>query len=232
MRDREGKGRTIHQPVKGIEVHTGGDLTDSMSSLTVLHITIPPTGPTFSDAERDSVFAAQRGAAVRTLLDAKTFLVREPETTTEPSPPLSRANFVRRCRFELEHAEKHIASVSAECRLAIERAVDHALRLGILLATMEMRERHLEDVAREVEILKPARRRGAAHRRGAFKNDTLQICQLIHALITEEKHSVSNAARLVYKKHKLGTSPDANRKRYQDWCRRKLEASIQTSRDG
>lgn len=191
---------------------------DAMSQARRITITFPLHGPQPTPEDLLEVLAALTSEGPASLAEVREQLAGV-SFGEAPPEPLSAEYFHRRAAQLLATIDDVLQELPADHRSAMRRALDQAYRLGQVCTELKMRERHLDDVTREVEKMKPAQRRGGEARRGKFKEDTERLCAFMQDKV-EEGHPIRNAARLAFKK-RLGTSEDGNRKRYDNWLRRR-----------
>ena len=100
MRKRTKDERKVSNPHDGIEVQSGGDLSDAMSATHTIRITIPPMGvPGFTFTQLDEVLAAIRGDDIRFLRDARSLIENEASELPAKSNPYPARAFSRQPRL-------------------------------------------------------------------------------------------------------------------------------------
>lgn len=131
--------------------------------------------------------------------------------------PLSNEAYIKQAKNLSVDIERRLQDIPGELRPLVKQTLTLAFHLGEVMTTADLRNRYLDDLTREVKMQR-ARERGGEARRGNYKADTPELIKFMEELI-EQGDSVSRAALKAYQKG-LGTSPDANRKRYESWKKR------------
>jgi hypothetical protein len=204
--------KTEEEVSRGVAVATH---TDAMSKVTSITVSIPPYGPgpdlgAFSEVLR--VSEELRLMSDARALVAEKFVDRAVVEEQAKSDPLHEAAFYLRASRGLQRIDELISGVPPDYRSNIEDALSAAIRVGCDLTTARLRHIHLADVAREVEAMKPARKRGGVGKRGQFKEGTHELLKFMDKKMSEGK-TRSHAAELA-RRQGLGTSKKANEALY------------------